>query len=123
MADELTLNATLAYDKNNAQVLESVVNLLADVTGNGMYARSSYSAPTASTALPLGDVTSPGGWLFIKNTDDTNFVKVQTAASGTEFARLLAGEFAFFRLAPGLTAPALQSDTAACIVSYAVFDL
>ena len=123
MANELTLNATLAYSKNNITVTESVVNLLATVTGNGVQALAAYSAPTASTALPLGSVAVPGGWVFIMNTDATNYVKVQTAVAGTEFIRLLPGEFALFRLAPGLTAPALSADTAACVVKYAIFDL
>lgn len=123
MANELTLNVTLAYLKNQACVNQSVVNLLATVTGNGSQSLASYSAPTAATALPLGSAIIPGGWLFIQNTDATNFVKVLTAAAGTEFCRLKAGEFALLRLAPGVTAPALQSDTAACIIKYSLFDL
>lgn len=123
MANELTLNATLAYTKNNVSISESITNLAVTVGGNGQNALAAYSAPTAATALPLGSVAIPGGWLYIKNTDATNYVKVLTATAGTEFVRLLPGQFFLGPLAPGVTAPATSANTAACIVTFCVFDL
>ena len=123
MANELLFNVALTYTKNNVTVAESIDKLQATVTGNGLNALAAYTATTSSTALPLGSVAVAGGWLYVKNTDATNYVKLQTAASGTEFSRIFPGEFALLRLAPGLTAPAVQANTASCVLTYCVFDL
>lgn len=124
MANELSINNALTYAKNNATVTQTPGTVTATVTGNGLAVNVAYSVPTTSTALPLGSVTSPGGWLWIQNTDPTNYVKIQAAVSGTEFARLLPGDPPqSFRLAPGITAVALQANAAACVVKYSVFDL
>lgn len=123
MANELTLSASLGYLKNAVTVAESVSSLHATVTGNGLNSLTAYSAPIADTAIPLGSVTAPGGWLFILNTDITNFVTVKTAVAGTAFAVLKPGEFCLLRLATGITAPSMQANTAPCVCKLAVFDL
>jgi|TARA_R100000482_G_C5050661_1_gene112569 hypothetical protein len=55
-------------------------------------------------------------YVYIKNTDTTNFVKVSTAG-GTTFGVLNPAEFMFFPLFPD-TGFELQADTAACVVEY-----
>ena len=55
-------------------------------------------------------------YVYIKNTDGTNFVKVLTAG-GTAFGVLNPDEFMFFPLWPD-TGFELQADTAACVVEY-----
>ena len=72
----------------------------------------SHSSPTEilTTAQALRT------YVYIKNTDSTNFVKVSTAG-GTTFGVLNPGEFLFFPLWPD-TGFELQADTAACIVEY-----
>lgn len=123
MANELLLNASLWYSKNNTVVTENVVNLLATVGGDGLNNLSSYTAPTADTLLPLGSITIPGGWLFIINTDVTNYVTVKAAVAGQNIAKLKPGYFTVIPLDPTITAPSTQSNTAPCVVKYAVFDL
>ena len=55
-------------------------------------------------------------YVYLKNTDDTNYVSVKTAA-GTVYARLKAGEFMFLpvELSIGIE---VQANTASCIVEY-----
>lgn len=123
MANELTLSVSLGYLKNAVTVAEAISALHATVTGDGLNSLTSYSAPTADTAIPLGSVTVPGGWLFVQNTDVTNYVQVKTGVAGTLFAKLLPGEFCILRLDASVTAPSLMAHTAPCVCKIAVFDL
>ena len=123
MANELVLNATLLYNKNNVQISLAIQNLRVTVTGNGLESLASYSLTTADTAIPLGTVSSAGGWLFVQNTDVTNYITIKSAVSGTAMIRVLPGEFALFRLEPGITAPSFQAHTGTCVVKFAIFDL
>lgn len=119
---QLTLTTSLAYAKNNVTVSENPGTVSINVGGNGLVSNSSYVAPTASTALPLGSVTVAGGWFFLYNQDLTNYVTVQTGVSGTSLATVKAGEFCLFRLPSTVTAPATQANTNSVVVSYAIFD-
>lgn len=123
MANELVISCSLNYGKNNISINEVVSNLLATVTGNGLNSLSSYSLTTSDTAIPLGSVTSAGGWLFIVNLDPTNYISVKDAVSGNLISRLLPGEFCLFRMDPSITAPSFQAHTASCLVKFCVFDL
>ena len=122
MANELTLNATLAYAKNNVTVNESVQNLQVTVAGNGLNSLTTFTVTTAALAIPLGSVTAAGGWLFVLNTDGTNYIQLKTATAGTIFAQIKPGEFALLRLDPTLTAPFWLANTASCVVKFAIFD-
>lgn len=77
------------------------------------YVQQIQSVPTTAggTAINLAGVAAR--WFAIINRDATNFVKILTAVSGTEFARLKPGEGMMLPLAPGITAPAALADTAA----------
>ncbi len=121
-ANGLTLNASLAYAGNNTTVQVSAVNLVALVTGNGLNSLNSVTVPTTAAAVPLGSVTSPGGWLYVRNNDATNYMQVITATSGTPFALLLPGEFCLLRLDTGLTAPFWKAHTATVQATLAIFD-
>ncbi len=126
MANEITTTTSFVYTKNSITAQDSGSNVLSSVAGNGLNANNSFSVPTTAggVVIPLGNVTSPGGFLWIVNTDGTNYVQLLTAVSGTEFARLLPGDPPLWiRLAPGLTAPAVQAHTGACIIRYKIFDL
>ncbi len=124
MANELTLGFSLGYLKNNTTVQAAVAALQATVAGNGLNSLTAYSAPTAETAIPLGSVTTPGGWLAIVNTDSSNFVTVRTQVGGEKMAELLPGYFMILpmpRTSP-IVVPSTQSDTAPCLCVLAVFD-
>jgi hypothetical protein len=122
VSDELTLSVSLGYAKNAISLQEQVANFLASVAGNGLNSLISYAAPTADTALPLGSVTSPGGWLFVVNLDATNYVQVKAAVSGAVLAKLKPGYPCLIPLDPSVTAPSTQSNTAPCNIRYCIFD-
>ncbi len=126
MANELTTTLSFVYTKNGITVQDGASNVLSSVAGNGLESQNPFLVPTTAggVVLPLAGVTVPGGMLFIVNLDPTNYVMLLTAVSGTEFMRLLPGDPPFwFRLAPGLTAPAVQAHTGACNIRYKIFDL
>ena len=74
----------------------------------------------AHEALVMQDVAS-AGWARFENLDTTNFVQIGTDSTGTfiPFLKLLAGEYAFVRLATN--APYAKADTAAVKLDYEIF--
>lgn len=126
MANEITVTGLLQYT-NAAKSIPSnslsISNFLSTIVGSN-YQRQTQSIPTTAggTAINLGSVASPGGWIFVKNNDGTNYVQLMSAVSGTVFARLNPGEFALFRLDATVTAPAAISHTGACVIEYLILE-
>lgn len=113
MASEITVSASLAFEKGS--LAEELAQFTKQFTMTGTpFNKRSWSVPTSSTAIPLGDVTTPG-WCFIRNTDTTNYVDI-TDAADSQVMRLKAGEFAMFRFA--ITGPKAKANTAAVVVEY-----
>lgn len=127
MANEITFSGLLQYANpayNIPTLSLSSGNIVLSITGKYYY-RGTQSIPTTAggTALNLGSVSTPGGWLIIFNRDPTNYVQLMTAVStGAVFARINPTEAALLRLDATVTAPAAIAHTAACIVEYLVLD-
>ncbi len=119
MANEITLNASLAYeDSEDADVLMDVVDKLATVSVK-RYVKGKQSIGTSEEAINLGDLSAPGYALF-RNRDETNFINLKVATAGAIFAKLLPGEIALLRLGSGAQAPYAIADTAACQLEYLI---
>jgi len=79
--------------------------------------------PTVSVTTSEADVSFPSistnGYLWMRNIDDTNFVKYGPKSGGSmiEFGRLYPGEIAVYRLATGVTLRMI-ADTATCKVQF-----
>lgn len=116
MANELRLTATFSYEKGDASIDEQVSNLGVDVTGS-VVAAGVQEIGTSEEALGLNGVTT-GGYLFIKNLDDTNYVSIRSGTGATDLVRLKAGEFAIFRVDSSSSAPFAIANTAAVNVRY-----
>ncbi len=136
MANELTSQLSFTYAKAGVVVTDGSgsvtanagtgISVLTNVGGPGLESNPAFSVPTTAggTALPLGSVTIPGGWLMIQNCDPTNYVSLLTAASGTLITRILPLDPpTWIRLDPGITAPAVIAHTAPCLIRYKIFDL
>lgn len=120
MANELTLSASLSFEKDgvtNGAVGKSVTAVRFTVTGDA-YIESTVSAATSATVVPLGGVTSPG-WCYFKNMDDTNFVKIRNGSLGADLVKLKPGESAWFPMYDGAV-PYVIADTDACLVEYLI---
>ena len=112
-----TLTAKLILTSANATTDSlnlSVSDVLTTQEPSINVARISISQSSATEILTTAQALRT--YVYIKNTDATNFVKVLTAG-GTAFGVLNPDEFMFFPLWPD-TGFELQADTAACVVEY-----
>lgn len=127
MANSLQLSASLSYTGNNVSIsIQVSPAITASVAGAGLVSLATVTVPTTAAAIPVDALTggaASGGWLFVRNLDPTNYMGIETATSGTYFAKLLPGEFCFLRLDPGLTAPFWKANTATVQAELAIFDL
>ena len=90
-------------------------NLDIDVTGD-KYNASRQEIATSAEAIALGDVGTPG-YILCHNCDATNYIEIGYDDAGFKpVVKMLAGEWALFRLAPAV--PQAQANTAACDLEY-----
>lgn len=124
MANEITISGSLAVAKGNvASEALTVSGLKATLTAED-FIKATQSIPTTAggTAINLGGLSNVG-WVLIKNNDNTNYVDIMTAVSGTAFARLKPGEFCLLRLTPAITAPAALANTAAVMIEILLIEI
>lgn len=120
MANELTINASLAYaDAEDADELLAVVNKMANVSTKA-YIKHKQNIGTSEEALDLGGLTSMGYAIFV-NRDSTNYVEIRSATgAGNDIIKLLAGEVALFRFGSDITAPFAIANTATVQLEYLI---
>jgi len=116
MADEITMQAYLSIDKGGLELSRDSGSVSVDMTGTHC-AAGTQEVGTSAEALEKGDISTPG-LLYIHNMDGTNYVEVGYDEGGTFAAtvKLLAGEYAVFRLAQ--TTPQVKANTAAVTIEY-----
>ena len=112
-----TLTPTLTLSSSDAtgdSLSLSVTDTLTTTIPAINTAQVSIAAGAATEILTTSQATHT--YVYLKNTDDTNYVSVKTAA-GNVYARLKAGEFMFLpvELSIGIE---VQANTASCIVEY-----
>jgi glucose dehydrogenase len=118
MSQELSISASLAFSKSGISSSMQSGTLKFTVSG-GDYQRATMSVPTSATVLPLGSIGT-AGYCIVVNRDATNYVEVYTGTSGVAAIKLKPGEWAMFRFA--VAAPAVKSNTAACVIEYLVIE-
>ena len=124
MADEASIVAMLTYLKGNMQQPITKGGQQSIDVSSSLHVAAVMSALTTAggTAIPMGKVTAPRVAYFA-NLDDTNYVQVLTAASGTAFLKLNAGEWCIVFLDSGITAPAVLANTLACDFEYVILSV
>jgi hypothetical protein len=119
MANEVTINATLAYDdaisSDSMQIVDRVVTV-----STTKFTKLIQSIGITEEAIQLGEVSTLGYAMF-RNLDPTNFVELRVATGGAKFARLDPdtssngkGGCALLRLGSGAQVPYAIADTAPC---------
>ena len=123
MANELTVSGLrIAFTKTDCpSVSLSAGSLTIDVAGTQVNDIVQLVG-TSEEPILQGDVAA-GGYMFVQNMDPTNFVSLRQATGGGNFIKLLAGEWAIFRLSADASTPYAIADTAACNVRFLRFDL
>lgn len=114
MANELTISASLKFEKNGALVDGAFGGIQVTVSGDNAM-KNVQNVGTSEEALLLGDVVAGGYWLF-KNLDATNYVEIRQGTGIADLVRLNAGDIALFRFASDATAPFVIANTAACLL-------
>lgn len=123
MANELTVSASLSYNKPVS--LLGAVNLVVDAgrsltrqidIATGRKAEAAQLVGTVEEQFALVDVAA-ARYFLIQNLDAVNFVQVGTA-TGAYSIKLLPGDIALFP--PNASALFLKADTAAALVSVTV---
>lgn len=123
MADELTLSGlTIAFTKTNCPSASLTVGSITPDIAGTQWMDNVQSIGITEEAILIGDV-APGGYVFIQNMDATNFVSLRQASGAANFIKLLAGEWAIFRMSVDATAPFAIADTGVCNVRFLRFDL
>lgn len=119
MANEVTLNASLAY--NDASAPAQLIQLVNKqwTPGTLKFAWEKQLVTTSEAALNLGNLASAAlGTILILNLDPTNFVEVRVGTGGTKIVRVSPGRCALFEFGQGVTAPFIIADTASCWIAY-----
>lgn len=116
MANEILLTAKLAFFKDGEWTSMGVGSMEVNVTTK-VYFEGIKTITTSPTSLPQGS-TAVGGWIFIKNTDKTNYVEIMDSASVAMF-KLLPGEPFIGRTGSGWTYT-LKANTASCDVKFLI---
>ena len=107
MANELSISASLTFNKGGASLNRSD-SMSVTVTGDA-YTSNVHAVGLTEEILLQGTELGTLGYVFIKNLDATNFVRV--GITGQYSIKLKAKEFALFRAAADIYAIA---DTAIC---------
>ena len=125
MANELTISANVAYEKNNHELAFSPPTITVDVSGE-QHSAGVQALTTTHEALVLNEVAAGSqGWAWFRNigTDATTHIKVgvnNADSSFTEVFNLKGGEFAVMRL--GGTALYAESSTGTLYLQYSVLE-
>lgn len=118
MANELTLNGSLAYaDADGTEDSLAAVNFLKTVASK-LISHFKQSVGITEQVIPLSGITSPGYCIMV-NWDDTNFAEVRVATGGAKSDRLdPGGGFCIKRFGSGSQVPFIIADTAPVLVEF-----
>jgi len=121
MSQEITLTASLAVSNGSYKDSMTPSTLKINQT-NQLGLSGSKSFSTSDTAFTTTGLTTLG-LMMIQNLDPTNYIDIGPDSGGAiiPFIRLKAGEFAVFRLKPGITFRT-QANTAAVICEWLLLD-
>lgn len=112
MADEISVTITAELSNDGLERFFDGSGLTFTQAAKGAIHICQNIGFAASEAIVTTEIGTLG-WCFLKNLDDTNYVKYGPDSGGmVNFAKIQPGEIAAFRLYPGITFHA-QADTAA----------
>lgn len=118
MANELTLSASLKFEKSGRKVDFSKPGVQLDVAGTD-FVFQTQTVGNSEEALDIGDVTSPG-YILIYNNDASNFIEVRAGSSEADVVKVRAGGVALFELATAT--PYVIADTANVEILFALIE-
>lgn len=115
MAQELSIQAALAFIKAGASANKNFPSTYFDVSG-AAYIANAIAVGTSDEALALGDVSTIG-WVYMRNLDATNYISV--GSDGTLYPiKMKPGEPALIRW--NAAAVHVKANTATCQMEYLI---
>lgn len=123
MANEITVNSSLAVKKGNMDFQSRPTQIKEDQTGTGGPTPGVLSISTSGVSVSLSELTT-AGYVLMQNLGATNFVEFGTYPSSTfsPLGELLPGKQCVLRLSRNLATLRLEADTAACDVAIYAFE-
>lgn len=113
MANEITLNSTLAFDDDVTDASLQTVDKLVTVAST-ILAKHVQSILTTETVINLGSVVTMG-FVKFKNLDPTNYIELKNVASGVIIGKMFPGEpYGPVRIGSGITAPVAIANSGTC---------
>lgn len=119
MADEITVITGLHVSKGGSAQQIGPVRETVDMTGEG-FVWHRQTIGTSAEAVTIPSDIGTAGWCHVRNRDATNYVTLRIGSGGSDFAKLLAGESALFRLAS--SSLYALANTAACEIEYLIVE-
>jgi hypothetical protein len=119
MAQEITATGLLQFAKGGVQAINRQ-RAQAKFNVNGTrYICGVQTIGNTPEQLNLGEITTPG-WYFLANLSTANFVTFRVGALGSDFLKLMPGEFSVGRFATANIYAV--ADTASVDVEYMVVE-
>ena len=118
-----TISVSFTASVSNGEFSDSLQIRSTSYTQTNIGASSGVrSIGTTEEVISTGDVAVEG-FVYMKNLDSSNFIEYGPDSGGTmvSFGKLEPGEFAWFRLKPGITFKA-KADTAAVLVDIRIYE-
>lgn len=90
MANELSASYAFAFRPTGGKPIERASEQRVTISDMD-YVVVRQTIGTSVEALAIGDITSPR-WLWVRNLDTTNYVKIRSGSGGSDFLRIEAGQ-------------------------------
>jgi hypothetical protein len=117
VANEFTLNVSLAYDNGiSAPETAEIIDFLASQAA-AKKVHATQTVATTEVQVNRGAIASVG-WFFAINRDETNFVELLSGSAGDAIALLRPGYPCLIYLGDDIQDPYMIANTASCDVEY-----
>lgn len=113
MANEITIAASISWSNGGSFSSGTLSKSITQAGTNGITA--TMEVGTTAELLPLGDISSPPGFLLVKNLDATNFVELAMWEDALGCSNPEFNPHKICKIGPGesrLITPPIQDDTA-----------
>ena len=116
-----TLNTT--FQISSPDTVDGLLTLdksMSDTLSYSSTTSDTITVATGSASVVVASAVATPTYVYIKNTDITNYCELKEVASHAAWGRLHPGEFIFFCVNSG-DGFELQANTDSCIVEYVTF--
>lgn len=120
MADEITVNMSLAVANGNLKFSRAVGSKTFDQSAEGGPTPAYVTIGTSEESIAFAELSTLG-WVLMENLDSTNYVQ-WGFSTGVYGGKMEAGESALFRLNPSSTLYMIANTSACKVNIYALED-